>query len=156
MQNRLPEARYEAQAAYQLCPNSLMVLDDIGWLTALAGEWERGVTWIEKAIESNPYYRPRVRQALFLNWFRAGNYEKAYRETFHFMIPEFHWDQLLKASVCGQLEKIEEGQACVRALLALKPDFAQRGRILIGRYVKFEDIADRIVEGLDAVGIEAR
>ncbi len=93
-------------------------------------------------------YRPRVRHALFLNWFRAGNYEKAYRETLHFMMPEFYWDHLLKASACGQLGKIEEGQACVQALLALKPDFARRGRILIGRYVKFEDIADRIIEGL--------
>jgi adenylate cyclase len=154
MQNKLPEAQYEAQAAYHLCPNSLMVLDAIGWLTALSGEWERGVTWIEKAIKLNPYYRPRMRQALFLNWFRAGDYEKAYRETLHFMMPEFHWDQLLKASVCGQLGKIEEGQACVRALLTLKPDFARRGRILIGRYVKFEDIVDRIIEGLSAVGIK--
>jgi adenylate cyclase len=153
MQNRLPEARHEAEKAYRLCPNSLMVLDGIGWLTALAGEWEQGVNWIEKAIELNPYYRPRVRQALCSNWFRVGNYEKAYRETFHFMMPESHWYQLLKASVCGQLGKIEEGQACVRALLALKPDFAQRGWILIGRYVKFEDIADRIIEGLGKLGL---
>ena len=156
MQNRLPEARYEAEAAYDLCPNSLMVLDAIGWLMALAGEWERGVNWIKKAIESNPYYRPRVRHALFLNWFRAGNYEKAYRETLHFMMPEFYWDHLLKASVCGQLGKIEEGQACVQALLALKPEFARRGRILIRHYIKFEKIADRIIEGLDAVGIAVR
>jgi adenylate cyclase len=153
MENRLPEARHEAETAYRLCPNSLMVLDGIGWLMALAGEWDRGVNWIKKAIELNPYYRPRVRQALFLNWFRAGNYEKAYRETFHFMMPEFYWDHLLKASVCGQLGKIEEGQTCVRALLALKPDFAQRGRILIGRYVKFENIADRIMEGLGKLGL---
>ena len=153
MQNKLQEALNEVEAAYQLCPNSLMVLDAIGWLTALAGEWKRGVTWIEKAMESNPYHRPQVRHALFLDWFRAGNYEKAYRETFHFMMPEFHWDQLLKASVCGQLDKIEEGHKCVRDLLALKPDFARRGRILIGRYVKFEDITDRIIEGLGKLGM---
>jgi adenylate cyclase len=152
-QNRLPEARTEAETAYRLCPNSLMVLDGIGWLMALAGEWERGVKLIKKAIKLNPYYRPRVRQALFLNWFRVGNYEEAYQETLHFRMPKFYWDQLLTASVCGQLGKIEEGQACVGALLALKPDFAQRGRILIGRYVKFEDIADRIIEGLAKLGL---
>ncbi len=72
------------------------------------------------------------------------------------MMPECHWDQLLKASACGHLGRIEEGQACVRALLALKPDFAQRGRILIGRYIKFEDIVERVIEGLNAVGIEVR
>jgi hypothetical protein len=47
-------------------------------------------------------------------------------------MPEFYWDPLLKASVCGQEGRIEEGQACVRALLALEPDFAQHCRILIG------------------------
>jgi hypothetical protein len=68
-------------------------------------------------------------------------------------MPKLFWDPLLKAAACGHLGRIEEGQACVRALLALKPDFAQRGRILIGRYVKFEDIVERVIEGLDAVGI---
>ncbi len=69
MENKLREAHYEAETAYNLCPDSLMVLDTIGWVMALARGWERG-------------------------------------------------------------------------------------RILIGRYVKFEDIADRIIEGLDAVGLK--
>jgi adenylate cyclase len=154
VEDKLPEARHEARTAYHLCPNSLMVLDIIGWLMALAGEWKRGENCIKKAMQLNPYHRPWVRHALLLNWFRKEDYEKAYQESLHFMMPESHWDQLLKASVCGHLGRIEEGQACVQALLTLKPDFAQRGRILIGRYVKFEDIADRIIEGLNAVGIK--
>jgi Tfp pilus assembly protein PilF len=89
MQNKLPEAQYDAQAAYRLCPNSLMILDSIGWLMALSGDWEQGVNWVERAIKLNPYYRPRVRQVLFLDWFQLGNYEKAYRETLHFRMPEF-------------------------------------------------------------------
>jgi adenylate cyclase len=81
MENKLQEARYEAETAYHLCPNSLMVLDTIGWVMALAGGWERGVNWIEKAIKLNPYYRPWVRHAVCFNWFRVGNYEKAYQDT---------------------------------------------------------------------------
>jgi adenylate cyclase len=154
LENNLQEACREAETAYHLCPNSLIVLDTIGWVMALAGEWERGVNYIKKAIQLNPYYRPWVHHALCFNWFRVGNYEKAYRETLNFMMPECHWDPLLKASACGHLGRIEEGQAFVRALLALKPDFAQRGRILIGRFVKFDDIVDRIAEGLNAVGIK--
>jgi hypothetical protein len=130
-----------------------MVLDTIGWVMALAGGWERGVNWIEKAIKLNPYYRSWVRHAVCFNWFRVRNYEKAYRESLHFMMPKLFWDPLLKASACGHLGRIEEGQVCVQALLALKPDFAQRGRILIGRYVKFEDIVDRIIEGLGKLGM---
>jgi hypothetical protein len=131
-----------------------MVLDTIGWVMALAGDWERGVNWIKKAIKLNPYYRSWVRHAVCFNWLRVGNYEKAYQESLHFMMPKLFWDPLLKAAACGHLGRIEEGQACVRALLALKPDFAQRGRILIGRYVKFEDIVDRIIEGLGKLGMD--
>jgi tetratricopeptide (TPR) repeat protein len=154
LENKLPEARCQAEKAVNLYSCSLMYLDVIGWLMSLAGEWERGLNYIKKAMQLNPYYRPWVHHALCFNWFRVGNYDKAYRETLNFKIPECHWDPLLKASACGHLGKIEEGQACVRALLALKPDFAQRGRIFIGRYVKFEDIVDRIIEGLNAVGIK--
>jgi adenylate cyclase len=153
LENKLREARYEAETAYNLGPNSLMVLDAIGSVMAMAGEWERGINWIKRAIKLNPSYRPRVRYPLCFNWFRLGNYEKAYRESLDFRMPELFWDPLLKASACGHLGRIEAGQASVGALLALKPDFARRGRILIGRYVKFEDIADRIIEGLGKLGM---
>jgi len=153
MQNRLQDARHEAQAAYSLCPDSLLFLDGIGWLMAMAGGWERGVEWVEKAIKLNPYYRPWVRHAVFYNWFRLGNYEKAYQESLKFMLPELFWDQLLKASVCGHLGRIEEGQGYVQILLALKPGFTRRGRILIEKYIKYEDLFDRTVEGLDKLGL---
>ena len=153
LDNKLREARHEAETAYNLCPNSLLVLDGLGSVMALAGEWERGINWIKRAIKLNPYYRPWARYPLCINWFRLGDYEKAYRETLHFMMPELFWDPLLKASACGHLGKIEAGQACVEALLALKPDFAQRGRILMGKYVKFDEIVDRIIEGLGILGI---
>ena len=153
MQNKLSEARCEAEKAYELQSCSLMYLEVIGWLLSLAGEWERGADYIQKAMQLNPNYRPWVRHALGVNWIRKGDYERAYRESLHFRMPENHWDPLLKAAACGHLGKIEEGQACVEALLALKPDFAQRSRVLIGRYIKFEDIVDRIIEGLEKLGL---
>ncbi len=154
LENKLPEARQEAQTAHDLCPNSLMLLDAIGWLMAYAGEWERGVTWIEKAMRLNPYYRPWVQHAVCINWFRKENYDKAYRETSHFISPTLFWEPLLKAAACGHLGAIDKGQACAKALLALKPDFGKRGRILLGRLIKFEDILDRIIEGLEKLDMK--
>ncbi len=153
MENKLEEARYEAETAYHLCPNSLMVLDTIGWEMALAGGWERGINWIKKAIKLNPYHRSWVRHAVCINWFRLGDYQKAYQESLHFMMPDLFWDPLLKAAACGHLERIEEGQTAIQSLLALKPDFARRGRILIGRYIKYEDIANRTIDGLGKLGM---
>ena len=154
LENKLLEARHEAQTAHDLCPNSLMLLDAIGWLMAYAGEWERGVSWIEKAMRLNPYYRPWVRHAVCINWFRQENYEKAYQEAFHFISPTLFWEPLLKAAACGHLGRIEKGQACVRALLAIKPKFEQRGRILLGRLIKFEHMVVRIMEGLGKLGMK--
>jgi hypothetical protein len=59
-------------------------LDGNGWLMAVSGEWEKGVDWLKKAIKLNPNYRPRTRHELCFNWFRLGDYEKAYQETLHF------------------------------------------------------------------------
>ncbi len=153
LENRLWEACYEAQAAYDLCPNSLIFLDRIGCLMALAGEWDRGIDWIQRAIKLNPYHRPWVRGVITLNWLRQGNYEKAYGESFYHMMPENFWDPILKASTCGHLGKIDEGQTHIQKLLSLKPDFTKRGRTLMGRYIKFEDIFERIIAGLAAVGL---
>ena len=154
MQNKIQEARYETEKAYNLCPNSIMVLDGMGWLMALAGGWERGVNWINKAIKLNPYYRPWARHPLFLNWFRQGNYEKAYQEILHFTMPDFFWEWIFKAANYSRLGRMEEGRACVRTLLKLKPDFNRRGRILMEKYMKFEDIVEDLIEGLRKLGLE--
>jgi len=41
----------------------------------------------------------------------------------------------------------------VADLLAVRPDFARRGRTLIGRLIKFPDLFDRIVDGLGKAGL---
>ena len=154
MQNKIRVARSEAEAAYHLCPNSIMALDSLGWLTALSGDWKRGINWIRKSINIYPNHRPWTRYALCLDCFRQGDYDRAFRESDHFMLPDLFWDQLLKASCLGHLGRKTEGQTRIESLVKLKPDFERRGRILIGRYVKFEDIADRIIEGLNAAGMK--
>jgi hypothetical protein len=53
----------------------------------------------------------------------------------------------------GLLGRIEEGEKFVKKLLELKPDFPDKGRILIGHYIKFEEIVERVLEGLNKVGL---
>ena len=54
----------------------------------------------------------------------------------------------------GNLGRLEEGRHCVENPLALKPDFPSRGRILIGRFIKFKSIAESTVNGLKKCGLE--
>jgi len=63
------------------------------------------------------------------------------------------WDPLAQAATFGQLGRYEEGKQAVENLLKLKPDFPNRGRILIGYYIKFNEIVERTIDGLRSVDL---
>jgi len=59
----------------------------------------------------------------------------------------------MKAATFGQLGRVEEGKRAVENLLKLKPDFPSRGRVLIGHYIIFEEIVERVINGLRKAGL---
>ena len=120
----------------------------------LLGDWERGPELIREVIRRNPYYGLYVRYALWVDWIRQGDYEQAYLETLNFSRPSVFWEPLMQAAAFGLLGRYEEGQRAVEKLLDLKPDFPSRGRILIRHYIKFDDIFDRMMDGLNKVGLK--
>ena len=151
--NEILGALAETEQALNLNPNSLFILDGIGYLMTLLGEWERGPALIRKAMKLNPYYKPVVHYALWLDCFRQEEYKSAYLETQSLRSPSIFWDPLVKAATLGILERYEEGKQFVKNLLELKPDFSQRGRILIKHYIKFENIVERVIDGLQKLGL---
>jgi len=152
--DELVAASREAKRALALNPNSLFVLDGIGYVMTLIGEWEQGPELIRKVIRLNPYYRQVVHYGLWLDWIRRKDYERAYIETMSMTIPAVFWYPLVKASTLGLLGRYEEGEKFAEKLLELKPDFQNKGRVLIGHYIKFDKIADRVIDGLNKVGLK--
>jgi adenylate cyclase len=153
LKNDLLYGLAEAERAISLNPNSLIMMANLGYLLTLLGDWERGPALIRKAIENNPYYDVIVHYALWADWIRRGDDENAYAETLHFKTPLLFWDPLMKAITLGLLERIDDGKQAVEDLLKLKPDFPTRGRALIKRYIKFDNVLERTIEGLSKVGI---
>jgi adenylate cyclase len=143
----------EVERALLLNPNSLISLENIGYLLTLFGDWQRGPALINQAIEQNPYYNISVHYALWVDWVRQGKYEQAYEETRHFRRPMLFWDPLMTAASLGLLGRTEEGLQAGKDLLKCKPDFPQRGRVLMRHYIKFDDIVDRVIDGLGSVGM---
>ena len=143
----------ETERGLALNPNSLISLENIGYLMTLCGDWESGPTLIRNAIKLNPYYNVVVHYPLWVDWVRQEEYEKAVLETLSFRMPMLFWDPLMKAAALGLLGRIDEGELAVEDLLRLKPDFAAGGRSLIRYYIKFDDIIDRTIAGLNAVGL---
>jgi adenylate cyclase len=151
--NELSAALKESYRALALNPNSLFIVDGIGYIMTLSGEWERGTALIRKTMKLNPYYRNVVHYALWVDCLRQEDYEGAYMETMSLRRPAVFWYPLAKASTSGLSGRYEEGRKFVENLLQLKPDFPSRGRVLIGHYVKFEEIVERIVHGLRRSGL---
>ena len=120
----------------------------------LMGAWERGPSLIDKIIRLNPFYGNYVHFALWVNCLRQKNFAEAYHETLKHNRPALFWDHLARASTFGLLGNIEGGRKVADQLLNLKPDFTEHGRRLIGHFIKFEDIVERVIKGLKAVGIE--
>ena len=109
---------------------------------------------IRETVKQNPYYNVIAHYALWVDWIRQENFQQAYLETLNFRTPTLFWDPLMIASNLGLLGRIEEGRQAAKDLLSLKPDFPSKGRILIGHHIKFEEIVERTIEGLNKVGLD--
>lgn len=153
LDNDLAAGIAEAETALALHPDSVLFMDAIGYLLVLLGQWDRGEALLRRAIGLNPNYRVFCRYATWLNAFRRGDYEQAVDETRWLVGVAYFWDPLCRAAALAKLGRRAEARNAVRELLDLKPDFPQRGRVLIERFVKFPDIRERIVEGLAEAGL---
>jgi len=153
VKGELAAARAEVQGALDLNPDSLVYLEWIGWLVTLLGEWERGPDLLRRALTRNPHVIPIAHHALWLAHLHRGEIEEAYQVALQHRDPTFFLRALMRACCLGHLGRREEARVELAELLAKKPDFPRRGRILIGRHVKFPDLLERIVDGLEKAGL---
>jgi adenylate cyclase len=136
-----------------LNPNSPYFVGVAGWHTMLLGEWERGLALMERGMKLNPYHPSWFHLATFINSYRREDFEDAFSEALKFNSPELFWDPVMRAVAHVQLGREREARTAVGELLELAPDFASRGRRLIGNYVKVNHLTDRIIEGLRKAGL---
>ena len=109
----------------------------------------------QKIVQVNPSMVISVHYALWVDWIRQKEYERAHiwrRSTSEDR--HVFWEPLMKAATFGHIERFEEGNRQLKNLLKLKPDFPTRGRMLIEHYIKFEEIVERVIDGLSKVGLK--
>jgi adenylate cyclase len=153
VKDELAAARAELDHALRSSPDSLVYLDIIGYLLTMLGDWERGRRVLRNAVERNPHHLPHAQFGLWASYLRTGELEEAHRAALDYRDPTYFVRFVMRACCLGLLDRIEEGMVEVDHLLAVRPDFASSGRRLLGHYVKFPEIMDRIVLGLEKVGL---
>lgn len=146
-------ARLELEQALRLNPDSLAYREVISWLLALSGDWERGMALMRQAMDLNPYCMPQVQHGLWADHLRRGEFDKAYIAAVEYRDPTFFWRHLMMASCLGHLGRMDDARTSVEALLQAKPEFPERGRTLIGYYIKPDELRERIFEGLRKAGL---
>ncbi len=143
----------QVEETLALNPNSPYVVGVAGWHTALFGEWDQGLALLEKGMKLNPYYPTWFHLVPFMNYYRLGKYEDAYAEALKFNIPGLFWDPVMRAAALGRMGKEADARKGIRTLLELEPDFAVKGRSLIGRYLKNAELGGDIIKGLRKAGL---
>ena len=151
-QGELAAARAELEETLRLGPDSLVYLDVVGFLLTLVGDWERGPALSRSARERNPHVLPQALIGLWADHLRRGEIEAAYQVALEFHDPTLFWRPVMRASCLGHLGRRAEAE--VAELLRARPDFRAQGRALIGNYIKFPDMASRIVDGLAKAGLK--
>ena len=152
MNDEVVEGRREIDKALSLNPYSLFFLDGIGYLLTLLGDWERGPVLSRKAVRLNPYHRSVVHTGLWLDALRQKDYTSAYHEADEYTVGNF-WRPLMRATALAHMGDPDKAGADVEQLLLMRPNFRQRGHWFITRYVKFEELVERITEGLEKAGL---
>jgi len=153
VKGELASARDELEEALRQSPDSLVYLERIGFLLTMLGDWERGPAVSRSARQRNPHCLPYVHVGLWADHVRRGEFGAAYQSAREYSDPTFFWRGVMRASCLGLLGRVPEATAELAELLSDKPDFAARGRVLIGHYVKFPEVMDRVVEGLGRAGL---
>ena len=152
--NQKEKFLYEIEKALDLNPNSPFRIGAIGFYLSLYGEWEKGKQLLDKAMKQNIGYPPWYYGATTLYYYRQDEFEKAYEEALKYDVPAIFWGPMLRAATLGQLGRRSDAEVQILDLMFLKHDFESKARYLINRYVKEDELLEKIIEGLVKGGLK--
>lgn len=134
-------------------PKSTLRLGALGFHLSLYGDWERGKQILDSVMQGNMEYPRYFHGATTLYYYRNKAYEKALKEANNYQVPGFFWGPMLRAAVLGQLSRIDEARQELEQVKRIKPDFENKARYLISRFVKEDALAEQVIEGLHKAGL---
>ena len=153
VKGELGAARRELDLAMRFNSDSLAYREVIGWLMALTGDWDQGLALMRSDARSQSLL-PALRESWFLGRCHAPRrFRGGVCVALDYRDPNFFWRELMLPSSLGQLGRTEDAHASAAELLRAKPQFAHRGRRLIGHYIKTDELRATIFQGLNKAGV---
>jgi len=152
--NQREKFLYEIEEALHLNPNSPFRVGAIGFLLSLYGEWEKGKHLLDIAMKQNTGFPDWFYSTTALYYYKLNDFDNAYIEALKYDLTALFWGPLLRAAALGQLGRQSDAEKQILDLKSLKPDFESKAHYLISRYVKEEDLVEKIIEGLQKAGLK--
>jgi TolB-like protein len=146
-------SRNAAERTLALNPMDACATVYMGFTIALGGDWERGCALVRQAIDLNPNHPGWYWYAPFLDAYRKNDFRGALTIALKISMPGFSLGQVALAAAYGQLGEAEAGQAAVRELLALKPNYAAVARHELGK-VCSPTLVEQLIDGLRKAGLD--
>lgn len=124
-----------------------------GWLLALTGDWERGLSMLSEHLPLLSHYPGWFHHAPFLDFYRQGSYAQALREASQLRMPQFLWDPLDRAAALAQLGRDDEASCALRDAVELRPLLARDPRRYLDCFILQDDLLEHVLDGLHKAGL---
>ena len=146
--------RSEAELAISLNPNNSLVLADLGILIGHAGDWERGVALVEKAMALNPHHPVWYYHAPAMAEYLSGNYEEALKFAVLGEMDGIYWSYMFIAAAHAHLGNQNQAADAIAKLLKIYPGFPDNAEadLAVFMYPNPNDIV-QWMEGLEKAGL---
>ena len=150
----------ERESFFQVVENCLAMkpgnsarLGALAFHMSLYGNWEKGKEILDNLMNSRIGFPLYFYGSTTLYYYRDKKYDKALEEANKYDVPFIFWGPMLRAAVLGQLNRPGDARDQIIHLKKLKPDFEEKARYLISRYVKEDELADDLLDGLQKAGL---
>jgi TolB-like protein len=139
--------------AIALNPMDGFTLAYLGFLTAYAGDWERGGALSAKARSLNPHHPGWYWFVPCFDAYRKGEYKVSLEFAHKVNMPGFWRTQLAIAANSGQLGQQAAAKEALQTLLMQRPDIARLPREKLAIWWQ-PDLVEHLIVGLRKAGLE--
>jgi adenylate cyclase len=144
----------EAERVLSINPGNASATAATGMYLAFAGQWDRGVALVKEAMVLNPRHQGWYYNAIWLNHFRLGEYEKALRVLEKVGGLNYWAYQSSFAAIYAHLGRHDEAREALRRMLELRPEAALDPQSDVRLWHYDETLIEHWLEGLRQAGLE--
>ena len=146
--------RPAADRVLSLNPRDTSNVGMIGSLIAMAGDWPRGCSVVQKVMQLNPHHAGWLHFVFVDDHYRKGEYEQALEAAEKINMPGHLWESAALAMINAQLGRTEAARKHLKTFTELAPDVARNPRAEFSKWYFSEELVEHLVDGLRKAGLE--